>query len=499
MCGIVGIIGSAPVIADNPDSRSWAASETCRGLLTLQHRGQDSAGILSYDTVDGRFHGEKQKGLITSVFTKDILEKLKGDMAIAHTRYVTTGSDDNTNLQPIVTGIPYGIGMVHNGNILNYHELRKSLHEKRGIQLITNNDVELILALWCQNMIKSGLSSFSFRESADALKDVFETLKGAWSVTGIIAGKGLFAFRDPMGIRPLAIGKRISGGKTSFCITSETVAMNFLGYEFIRDVYPGEFIFIDIDGQFHNTIIRKEKSHTPCMFEWVYFSGAESEFEGKSVYSARLALGKLLALKIKKYISENRISPDVVVPVPDTSRTAAIGVAEHLGLPYREALIKNRYVYRSFILGSQEKREKAVELKLSPVKSEIRGKNILLVDDSIVRGTTSKKIINLLKRYGALEVTLASTCPPIRFPCFYGIDFPSREELIASRKDVSEIANAINAREVIYMDETNLMEALGRNNLCMACLNNKYPTDIKEGENFASMRKIETTSSQESV
>lgn len=489
MCGVVGIIGpksTGPV-------KFAAAYEAYRGLLTLQHRGQDAAGILAYDFSTNKFASEKELGLVASIFNETNLASLKGEMAIGHTRYATTGSDSKVDLQPLVTGYPFGIGMAHNGNLVNYHELARKLTNEMNLQLLTSNDLEVFLHYFCRfASIPSGdgLMKFDFEHGLKAAKKITAEAIGAYALVGLIAGEGLFGLRDPKGIRPLVLGKKtnIDGG-VSHCLVSESVVLNFLGYEFVRDVEPGEFIFITSEGQIKSSLAAKTSERAPCMFEWIYFSGAESKFEGKNVYTTRLGLGKVLARRLQKLIDAGEISPDIVCPVPDTSRTASISLAEELRLPYREALIKNRYIQRSFILNTQEARERAVELKLSPVRSEIEGKKILLVDDSIVRGTTSKKIIDLLKRYGASEVTLAVTCPPLRYACYYGIDFPSPRELIAGGRNEAEIAQFIGANRVIFLEQSDLYEAIGLPSLCMACLSGKYPTDISAGEEFARERR----------
>jgi amidophosphoribosyltransferase len=277
--------------------------------------------------------------------------------------------------------------------------------------------------------------------------------------------------------------------KPAYCIASEMILLSFLGYEVVDDLKAGELIFIDNDGRLERKVLPQAQTPTPCMFEWVYFAGAESILEGKPVYNARLALGKGLAQVVKEKISSGEMKPDIVVPVPETSRIAAISMAEELGLPYREVLIKNRYIQRSFILNTPEKRTKAVDLKLNPVRSEIVGKNVLLVDDSIVRGTTSKRLVDLVRRAGAKEVYFVSTCSPIRHPCYYGIDFPNPDELIATGRDEHQIAQALNADRVIYLNQEKLKEAIGVPSMCMACLDGKYPTDISAGLAFREKRK----------
>jgi len=487
MCGVIGIIG--PYHEEKVPF--WAAYEAYRGLLTLQHRGQDAAGVLSFDKDRRKFYGHKDLGLVSQALQPEHLEKCTGNMAIAHTRYATIGTDGVSDLQPMVTGFPFGVGMIHNGNILNYHSLAERLGDELDLQFLTNNDLELMLHLWCHTILKErgpGNAPITFEHIIAAASSVFKEANGAYALVGMMANVGMFALRDPNGIRPLSLGKRVGVKGDEYCVASETLALNFLGFEFVRDIEPGEVILITQKGEVFSKVVGAAPRKANCMFEWIYFAGAESSIEKKSVYSTRLNLGRVLAKKVKKVIDAGEISPDMICPVPDTSRTASIGLAETLDIPYREGLIKNRYIQRSFILNTQDKREKAVELKLSPVRSEIEGKNILLVDDSVVRGTTSQKIIELLKKYGAKEITLAITCPPLRYGCFYGIDFPKEGDLIANGKDLEEIANWVGAKKVIYLEEEDLEEAIGTKNLCMACVNNKYPTDVTEGKEFANKR-----------
>ncbi len=486
MCGVIGVIGPF----QNPEP-SFAAYEAYRGLLTLQHRGQDAAGLLSWDHGSQRFYQEKDLGLVADVFNKEKLEKLRGPVAIGHTRYATAGGDGREDLQPLVSGFPVGTGMVHNGNLVNYHSLSRQMSAEMGMRFVTHNDLEVFLHLW-GHFLREAQGDFSFERAKVAAQEIFNRTEGAYALIGMVSDEGLFGLRDPGGIRPMVLGrKQVSetDSRLIHCLTSETVALNFLGYEYVRDIEPGEFVFINTEGEVLSYHCTNKPQKTPCMFEWVYFSGAESTLEGKSVYTSRLNLGTVLARKLKPMIASGEIEADIVCPVPDTSRTASISLSEGLGLPYREALIKNRYIHRSFILNTQEAREKAVELKLSPVRSEIEGKNILLVDDSIVRGTTCKKIISLLKRYGAKKITLAVTCAPIRHACYYGIDFPSPDELAAKDSKADAIAALVGATHVVYLDENDIREAIGLKNLCMACLNNKYPTSIEEGGEFAKLRR----------
>jgi amidophosphoribosyltransferase len=496
MCGVVGIIG--------PEE---AAKEVFLGLFTLQHRGQDAAGILSYSDGEGPgFHLYKENGLVEKVFNEEIVNRLPGRMAVGHTRYSTVGRSDNTrDIQPLVLNYPYGIGMAHNGNLVNYYELVEKLRRERSRMPLTNNDLEVLENLFADALLEQGAGNeekLRFEHIENAVSHVMKEATGGYSVVAMVAGQGMFAFRDPKGIRPLILGRRETmvkdktGAlvkKDAYCVTSESILLSFLGYEIVGDLKAGELVFVDNDGNMQRKLLPLAKVPTPCMFEWVYFAGAESVLEDRPVYNARLALGKGLGKKIRHLLDSGEMKPDIVVPVPETSRIAAIAMAEELGLPYREVLIKNRYIQRSFILNTPEKRAKAVDLKLNPVKSEIEGKNVLLVDDSIVRGTTSKRLVDLVRRAGAKEVYFVSTCSPIRHPCYYGVDFPSPEELIATGRDEDQIAQALNADKVIYLDQEAIREAIGLPSMCMACLDGKYPTDISAGLAFREKRKGQRT------
>jgi amidophosphoribosyltransferase len=459
MCGIIGITH-----LEN------ASTETYKGLLLLQHRGQDSAGILSYETESKRFHLRKDLGLVSNVFSAKDLTELKGQFAIGHTRYSTVGKINTLDIQPMLENYPYGTGAVHNGNIENIEELRL-LVESTERYLSTNNDLEVLMHTLSKGMIHYKSDDF-FKTLLKSVDDIFKSFKGGYSYLSIIAGRGLLAFRDVHGIRPLILGKKRTDKGESFLFTSETNVLSFLGYEFVRDVLPGEVIFIDEEGNFYSEIISNKKS-TPCMFEWIYFSSAESTWQNRNMYEVRLNLGEALAKKI----SELNLDIDLVSPIPDTSRSAAISLAECLKLPYREVLIKNRYVQRSFILNTQEKRNEAVRLKFSVVRELVAGKNILLVDDSIVRGTTSKKIVELIKSFGANKIYLASTCPPIKYPCFYGIAFPSPKELVMNEIDEQGLSNLLGCDGVFFTDQNDLKNALNINEFCHGCLDGVYPYD----------------------
>lgn len=496
MCGVVGLIGT-------PE----ASREAFLALTTLQHRGQDAAGILTYDA-DG-FHRVKNLGLVESVFTRENMETLTGTMALGHARYSTVGRGDIIDVQPFLLSYPFGLGMVHNGNIVNSEELKLDLRKRGRRHLLTHSDTEIIMNMFAESVANSpdnsadGGHELDFEQICVAVKNIFERAKGSYSIVTLVADHGLVAFRDPNGLRPLVWGKRparrsdddgLSSGEAHI-VSSENVALGFLGYETMRSIEPGEVIYIDMKGNVHTRVlVQKEKR--PCMFEWIYFASPESELDGVPVYGARINLGKSLARLIQKQIDAGKIEADLIVPVPETSRIAAIALSEELKIPYREVLIKNRYIKRTFILDSQDKRQKAVSLKLSPVRSEIEGKNVLLVDDSIVRGTTSKKIIELVRRAGAKKVYFVSTCPPIKHPCYYGIDFPNPAELVASGRTNEEIERELGADGVVYQDLAGLQASIreaftpapGEVRPCMACLTGEYPTDVSAGAGFAAAR-----------
>lgn len=497
MCGIVGVFGTP-----------YSVQEAYQGLLLLQHRGQDAAGILSFDFNTKNFHQYKDLGLISDVFVPSILAGFEGTMSIAHTRYATVGPKDKNpidskrDIQPMTINYPHGIGMVHNGNIVNYYELKNYVQVEKRRHLFTNNDLEVMLNILSDGLREKNVPNH-FDQFQDAVKALFDTAKGGFSSVGLLADKGFFAFRDPHGLRPLILGERKLSeeekalhpenfGK-SYCFSSESNALNFLGYDVVRDLAPGEIIFIDQTGEIFSSVdYSKKKGIAPksCMFEWVYFANPESVLEERSVYSARLDFGKNLGAEIQALIDSGKIAPDIVVPIPETSRVAAISLSETLKIPYREVLIKNRYIQRSFILNTQESRKRAVQLKLTAIASEIKGKNILLLDDSIVRGTTSKRIIEMVKEAGAKDVYFATTCPPIRYPCYYGVDFPDPKELVASSRTIEEVEEYLGATKLIYLSTEATKKSIGKESLCMACINGCYPVDIGSAQKFQDMRNL---------
>lgn len=495
MCGIVGLIGSPQ-----------ASREAFLGLTTLQHRGQDGAGILTYD--HHGFHQVKNLGLVENVFDKEDIDSLTGNLCVAHNRYSTVGRGDLTDIQPFLLTNPFGLGLVHNGNLVNHEELAVMLKKKSKRNLSTRSDSEVLLNLLADGLEKSSNheQKLSFEEIKSTVQAVFESAFGSYSIATLIADQGLLAFRDPLGNRPLVLGKKKGNLPTgdAWMVASESVALRFNGYEVVDNLKPGEVIFINLEGKvFREVLVQSERKH--CMFEWVYFASPESIIDQIPVYGSRIQLGKKLAQLVKKEIESKRMTPDMIVPVPETSRIAAIALAEDVGVPYREVLIKNRYIKRTFILDSQDKRDSAVNLKLSPVSSEIKGKNILLVDDSIVRGTTSRKLIELVRKAGAKEVYFVSTCPPIRYPCYYGIDFPNGNELIAYEKDIDQIKNELGADGLVYIEIDQLKKAIldaseVKNDFtpCMACLDGKYPSDISSGVQFAAKRSQDRNLNQSS-
>lgn len=492
MCGVVGIIGTQD-----------AAREAFLALTILQHRGQDAAGILTYDSTG--FHRVKNQGLVESVFTREGLATLTGGIAIGHARYSTAGKGDLDEVQPFLMSYPFGLAIAHNGNLVNTESLSRDLKEKNRRHLLTRSDTEMILNLVAEGLSSRGESgNLGFDDLCAGISEVYRRAIGSYSVVAMVADHGLIAFRDPNGIRPLIWGKKKVDVKDEFAlatgeahmIASESAPITFRGFEVVREIAPGEVLYIDQSGAVHSRIIQQSEFR-PCMFEWVYFASPESEIDDVPVYGARIELGRALARQVKKEIEMGRIAPDLIVPVPETARIAAISMSEDLRIPYREVLIKNRYIKRTFILESQEKRQKAVDLKLSPVRSEIVGKKVMLVDDSIVRGTTSRKIIDLVRQAGAKEVYFVSTCPPIRKPCYYGIDFPSEQELIANRRNRMEIEKELGADAVIYQENEALISSIHQaanrtpnfKRPCTACLDGQYPTEIGEGKRMAEVRE----------
>ncbi|HEY9784669.1 MAG TPA: amidophosphoribosyltransferase [Candidatus Obscuribacterales bacterium] len=471
MCGLIAITGTA-----------GSAYEVFFGLMNLQHRGQDGAGILSIDSRKASgFHLTKGSGLVENVFSERSFKSLTGSAALGHSRYATVGRNDPNLLQPFLN-YERGLGLAHNGNIVNFYALREELYRSRRDKAPwVESDSELILRLLSLELPEGPIGADGV---FGAVSKLMSTIVGSYSIICLTKEGDIFGFRDPNGIRPLVFGKREQeDGTTVYAFASETIALDFLGFRDTEEVRPGEVVFITHDSKVMRKVIRQE-TIAPCMFEWVYFARVESEFEGVSVYNARFKLGQILARRLK----DEGLTADVVVPVPETSRASAIAMAEELKIPFRELLIKNRYVNRTFILDDQESRQEAVRRKLHPIGHEFEGKSCLIVDDSIVRGNTARQIVKLVRQAGAREVILVSTCPPIAHPCYYGIDFPSPQELIAHDQNDEEIATALGVDRVIFQTLDGLKSALDHQKLCTGCLTGEYPTDISSGRDFEAMR-----------
>lgn len=459
MCGIIGFSG-----------QERAIDKIYPGLLALQHRGQDSAGAATFDN---NFHLKKGNGLVMNVFNQKNIERLRGTVGIGHVRYPTVGTGSAEDAQPFIITTPYGIALAHNGNLVNYFDLRKYLIEKQFRYLNSHCDAEIILNLLSMELGKMDLKRLTPRKVFTAVSGVYGKLRGSYAVVVVIADKGLLAFRDPNGIKPLIMGRN---GR-SYCFASESVALDLLGYKTMQDVQPGEAIFIDKNDVYHATKIKQGKE-AACVFEYVYFARPDSIIDGRGVYEARLRLGEELGKECLKA----GLKPDVVMPVPDTARGAAQLVAEVLDVKHREGLIKNRYIQRTFIMPTQSERIEAVRLKLNPIKPEMNGKNVLLVDDSIVRGNTSREIISLVRSAGARKVYYALYAPPLRFPCVYGIDMQTRGEFIARGKSIEEVRRSIQADALVYQTVKGLVKGVGAGatGFCTACFTGAYPTKIPQ-------------------
>ncbi len=462
MCGFIGIIGS-----------DTAVHEIYDGLVAIQHRGQDAAGIISYD---GRFHIKKGEGLVRDIFSAANMERLQGDLAVGHVRYPTVGSGGGEDAQPFTVNYPFGIVMAHNGNVANYDSLETELAGESLRHLYSGCDVEVILNVFANALARSARDGFTVEAYNQAVAEVYRTVKGAYSVTGFVAGHGMFAFRDPYGIKPIAMGKREKNGLEVYAIASESVVLATLGYDLLPWGNPGEAVFIDLDRNIHRKALAEPHPH-PCVFEYVYFARPDSYLEGVSVYDTRRKMGVKLAESFRK----ERLQADVVIPVPDSARTSALAMAQELGLPYREALVKNRYVGRTFIMPDQGERKRSVRRKLNTIEEEFRGKDVLLVDDSIVRGTTSRQIVQLAREAGARKVLFASTSPPLTHPCVYGIDMATKRDFIAREKTVDQIAEAIGADKVLYQSLGDLLASVTEEServheMCSACFSGDYPT-----------------------
>ncbi len=470
MCGIVGLVAHEPANQLVYDS-----------LLLLQHRGQDSTGIA---TAEGSvFHIHKTRGQVREAFRTRDMRALLGNMGLGHVRYATKGAASNEQeAQPFYVNAPYGIVLIHNGNLTNTRELTSELFHIDRRHLNTNSDTELlvnVLAHELQEQVNG--HDLDPEQIFAAVSRVHDRVQGSYAAIAMIAGHGLLAFRDPFGIRPLVLGRRLAengSGKHEWIVASESLVLESGGYEIIRDVAPGEAVFIALDGEMVSKQCHPNPRLVPCSFEYVYLARPDSVMNGISVYDARLRLGDRLADTIAKYAPAGDI--DVVMPIPDSSRPAASQVAQKLGIEYREGFYKNRYIGRTFIMPGQAERKRSVRQKLNAMGSEFKGKNILIVDDSIVRGTTSREIVEMARAAGANKVTFTSAAPPVRFPHVYGINMPTRQELIAHNRKIPEIAQVLGADHLIYQEVEDMRSAIteGSNvtDLDMSCFTGDYVT-----------------------
>jgi len=463
MCGFIGVIGAPGAVREIYD-----------GLVAVQHRGQDAAGIITYD--GDRFHLKKGEGLVRDIFTAANVARLKGDLALGHVRYPTVGGGGGEDAQPFTVNYPFGIAMAHNGNVANYDDLRGDLENDSLRVLYSGCDVEVILNVFAGALAAAADGVFSLDAYHAAVKEVYRTVRGAYSVVGFVAGHGLFAFRDPFGIKPIAFGRRKTGDRYAYAVASESVVLSTIDYEVLPWGSPGEALFIDLAGHVSMTKVA-EPNHHPCVFEFVYFARPDSYLEGISVYESRIRMGERLAAVFR----DEGHTADVVIPIPDSARTAALAMAQRLDIPYREGLVKNRYVGRTFIMPSDDERKRSLRHKLNAIGGEFRGKDVLLVDDSIVRGNTSKQIVQLARQAGAKRVLFASMSPPLVHPCVYGIDMSTRREFIARDRTPAEVAREIGADAVIYQTLDDLVGAVTERepritHMCTACFSGRYPT-----------------------
>lgn len=449
MCGIVGIVGRSDVNVALYDA-----------LTMLQHRGQDAAGIMTCQ--NGIMAQQKGVGLVKDVFRTRHMQRLVGNMGIGHVRYPTAGSSGSALAQPFYVNSPYGIALAHNGNLTNTEQLNSDLFKEDLRHVNTNSDSEVLLNVFAHELQLQGKLKPTETDIFTAIERVHRRVRGGYAVVALIANYGVLAFRDPNGIRPLVFGARTVAGQKEYMIASESAALDVLGFKLIRDVAPGEAVFINNEGQLHTKICAENTSLCPCIFEHVYFARPDSIMDGVSVYKARLRQGEKLAEKILAQRPNHEI--DVVVPIPDSSRVAGQALAHGLGVKFREGLVKNRYIGRTFIMPGQQMRKKSVRQKLNPIDLEFRGKNVLLVDDSIVRGTTCQQIIQMARDSGANKVFFASAAPPVVYPNVYGIDMPAASELIAHGLNPEEIAQEIGADWLVYQDIEDLIAASGEGN-----------------------------------
>ena len=449
MCGIVGIVGKSPVSQSLYD-----------GLTVLQHRGQDAAGIVTIH--NNTFRLRKANGLVKDVFHTRHMLRLQGNIGIGHIRYPTAGTSSSSEAQPFYANSPFGISLAHNGNLTNADELKEWLYVDARRHVNTTSDSEILLNILGHELQNVGTVDLSPEDIFKSVAKVHARVRGAYAAVALIIGHGLLAFRDPNGIRPMVFGKKETETGTEYMVASESVALDASDFEFVRDVAPGEAIYFTECGQIHSFQCAENPTFSPCIFEYVYFARPDSTIDKISVYASRVEMGKKLGAKIKKDWEDIEI--DVVIPIPETSCDTALEIAQTLDLPYRQGFVKNRYIGRTFIMPGQEMRKKSVRQKLNAIGAEFKGKNVLLVDDSVVRGTTSGQIIEMARKSGAKKVYFASAAPEIRFPNVYGIDMPSANELIAHGRELDDICTLIGADKLIFQTIEDLVEAVGTAN-----------------------------------
>lgn len=487
MCGILGVMATSPVNQLLYD-----------GLMVLQHRGQDAAGIVT--GAGSAFHMHKAPGLVRDVFRTRNMRALPGNMGIAHCRYPTSGSTfDSSEAQPFYVNSPFGMVLAHNGNLTNTRQLQEEMYCQDLRHINTNSDSEVLLNVLA-NELQKAVKDYRLEPETifSAVEKLYERCRGAYAIVVLIAGYGLLAFRDPNGIRPLIFGMReTADGKNEYLVASESVALDTLGFQVVRDVAPGEALFIDIKHQVHSRQCIEKAEFAPCIFEYVYLARPDSVLDGVSVYEARLKMGESLAKTVREQLPVEDI--DVVIPIPDSSRPSAMQLAQSLGIPYREGFVKNRYIGRTFIMPGQAVRKKSVRQKLNTVASEFKDKNVLLVDDSIVRGTTSREIVELARAAGARKVYFASAAPPVRFPNVYGIDMPSRNDLIANFRTMGEISTEIGADALVFQELEALKDSVrklgpGFDNFDCSCFDGKYVTGDVTKEYLEALERGEKNS-----
>src|SRR6478609_3865488 len=469
MCGIIGIVGQSEV-----------ASAIYDGLTVLQHRGQDAAGIATMDGTRMQLH--KGNGLVADVFATADIQLLGGRVGIGHCRYPTAGSAGSDEAQPFYVNSPYGIALAHNGNLINMDVLRREVFEQDSRHINTGSDSEVLLNVFAHELREQG--ALTPQAALAAVAGTHRRVKGGYAIVGVVLGLGLFAFRDPNGIRPLVLGKRETANGPEYAVASESAALDILGFQLMRDVAPGEAVVVTARGELFTEQAAPRAEHTPCIFEYVYFARPDSMMDDVSVHKARMRMGVKLGEKILRLRPDHDI--DTVIPIPDTSRDAALEIANVLGVKYREGFVKNRYVGRTFIMPGQGERAKSVKRKLNPIPLEFRNRVVLLVDDSIVRGTTSKQIVQMARDAGASKVYLASAAPPVRFPNVYGIDMPSAEELVAHDRTEDEVQQILGCDWLIYQDLADLEDAVSGpkhkvTRFDSSCFNGEYVTGIEPG------------------